>query len=111
MKHLRNKTLIWIGGYFPFLPRLFGLKMLRFGYIDITPDLCSGSQPKGRIVESKVSWLIENLWETPLPVKIVIPREIGSRTLRCWAHLRRHFQKWQCFRFFLFSNIIPIALQ
>jgi hypothetical protein len=54
------------------VPRLFGLKVLRFGYIDITPDLGSGSRPKERLVESKVSWLIENLWESPLSVKIVI---------------------------------------
>jgi hypothetical protein len=71
MNYLRNKVLIWVGSYFPFVPRLFGLKVLRFGCIDITPDLCSGSRPKGG-VESKVSWLIENLWESPLPVKIVI---------------------------------------
>lgn len=71
MNYLRDKVLIWMGSYFPFVPRFFGLKVLRFGYIDITPDLCSGSRPKGG-VESKVSWLIENLWESPLLVKIVI---------------------------------------
>lgn len=72
MNYLKNKVLIWMGSYFPFVPRFFGLKVLRYGYIDITPDLCSGDQPKGRILESKVSWLIENLWESPLPVKIAI---------------------------------------
>jgi len=45
VNYLRDKVLIWMGSYFPFVPRLFGLKVLRFGYIDITPDLCSGSRP------------------------------------------------------------------
>lgn len=71
MNYLFKQTLIWIGGYFPFIPRLFGLKVLSIGYIDITPDLCSG-KPQGRIVESKVSWLIKNLWGAPLPIKIII---------------------------------------
>lgn len=72
MNYLRNKVLIWMGGYFPFILRLFGLKVIKFGYIDITPNICTGNQPKGRIVESKVSWLIQNLWEAPLAVKIII---------------------------------------
>jgi hypothetical protein len=72
MQYLRNKIFIWIGNYFPFVLRFFELKVLRFGYIDITPDLCSGSRPNKKMVESKVSWLIENLSEYPLPVKIVI---------------------------------------
>ncbi len=71
MNYLFKQTLIWIGGYFPFIPRLFGLKVLSIGYIDITPDLCNG-KPQGRIVESKVSWLIKNLWGAPLPIKIII---------------------------------------
>lgn len=72
MNYLFKQTLIWIGGYFPFVPRIFGLKILSFNYIDITPDICYGNKPKGRTVESKVSWLIKNLWGSPLPIKIVI---------------------------------------
>lgn len=71
MNYLCKKILIWVGEHFQFIPRIFGLKVLRFGYIDITPDLCSGSRPKGG-VESKVSWLVKNLWEEPLSVKIII---------------------------------------
>ena len=71
MNYLFKQTLIWIGGYFPFIPRFFGLKVLSLGYIDITPDLC-GDKPQGRIVESKVSWLIKNLWGAPLSIKVVI---------------------------------------
>lgn len=72
MNHLFKQVLVWVGRYFPFVPRIFGLKILSFGYIDITPDLCSGSRPKLGIVESKVSWLIKNSWESPLSIKIVI---------------------------------------
>lgn len=92
MNYLRNKVLIWMGSYFPFVPRLFGLKVLRFGYIDITPDLCTGSRPKGG-VESKVSWLVENLWESPLPVKIVIYGALKKLTIGSAPYLFKELSR------------------
>lgn len=72
MNLLGKQILIWTRDYFPFIPRLFGLKILTYGYVDITPDLCSGSCPKERKLESKVSWLIKNYSSSPLSIKIVI---------------------------------------
>ena len=72
MSYLFQKVLVWLGGYFPFIPRLFGLKILTIGYIDITPDIGCGSRPNSRIVESKISWLVKSEWGSPIPVKIVM---------------------------------------
>jgi len=33
-------------------------------------------------------------------------RWIGSRTLRCWAIHRKHFQKWNCFPVFSFCKAL-----
>lgn len=72
MNYLLQQILVWIGGYFPIVRRLFGLKILTYGYTDITPDLCTGSRPSGNRVESKVSWLIQNLSGSSLSIKIII---------------------------------------
>lgn len=71
MNYLCNQILIWIGGYFPSIPRIFGLKILTIGYTDITPDIGCGSKPHGRMVESKISWLVKSEWGFPITAKIV----------------------------------------
>ncbi len=72
MKYLYEQILIWIGKHFPTIPRFFGLKILIIGYTDITLDIGCGGKPNGRMVESKISWLIKNEWGAPIPAKIVM---------------------------------------
>ena len=55
MNYLYQQILIWLGKYFPSIPRVFGIKIIGVGYTDITPDM--GYRPKS--VESKVSWVVK----------------------------------------------------
>ncbi|NGX50051.1 MAG: hypothetical protein K940chlam5_01663 [Candidatus Anoxychlamydiales bacterium] len=70
MKILLEKIIIWMSEYFPFLGKIFGLKILAYGYMDITP--WCGEQLNGRKVESKISWIIQNRSYSLIPIKITV---------------------------------------
>jgi hypothetical protein len=72
MNYLYKQALVWIGHYFPFVPRLFGLKVLAVGWVDFTPYIGASYEPKERLVESKVSMVLENCSDLPLGVKIIV---------------------------------------
>ena len=70
MNGLEQKFLTWIGRYHPWLPCLFGVKILRCQCVDFTPWDRAGraSEP-----ESKVSWEITNETDDPVAATITIP--------------------------------------
>lgn len=72
MNYIFKQPLIWLARYFPSIPRFFGIKILTSGYSDVTPWVSTGNEPKGRGVESKVSYLVKNESNVPIPIKIVM---------------------------------------
>ncbi|KKM05890.1 hypothetical protein LCGC14_1749490 [marine sediment metagenome] len=73
MNFLFKQIVIWMSEYFPFLLRIFGLRIFTIDNTDITPDFCSGIPPIGRKLESKISWIIKNRCYLSIPIKIIRP--------------------------------------
>ncbi|MBN2478633.1 MAG: hypothetical protein JXA94_00230 [Parachlamydiales bacterium] len=84
MNYLFKTIIVWISKYFPFLLKIFDLKVLEFGHIDVTPDYYSGYRPIKRMIESKISWIIYNRSFVNLPISIIFtcPQEED-----CWIQV------------------------